>query len=440
MEIPSKDSLNCSSCREISIKNKYPDFYKYLIDNYTDTEKFTERLYLYYNKTNKGTCKICGRPTKFINYKVGYAQYCSRDCAKKDSKEITKKIKETCLKRYGVDSPNKLESKKNKCKETCKQKYGVENVFQIKYIQEKSRETCKQKYGVEYPMQSKDIQGKSRETCKQKYGVEYIGQLEEFKQHNNEIRQRIIEKCKETCRQKYGVDCVLQANQIKEKTKETLIKKYGVVNPMQSVSIKNKYKESVKTHYGVDNPFKSKEIWDKIITNDTRPNLKFEKLLKENNIEYCREYYLDNYRYDFKVGNLLIEINPSITHNSTINVFGKNPLSKEYHYNKSQIALKYNYKCICIWDYDDFQDIINYILNKSHINKLQSNIINKLYNNITDAIRDFKIIFIDNSKYSNDEFSEYTVKKTFISSFQMPYKGSYIKIYDAGWSVLEKNY
>ena len=40
-------------------------------------------------------------------------------------------------------------------------------------------------------------------------------------------------------------------------------------------------------------------------------NERFEHLLHDNNIEYVTEFPLGGYFYDFKVGNILIEINPS---------------------------------------------------------------------------------------------------------------------------------
>lgn len=89
------------------------------------------------------------------------------------------------------------------------------------------------------------------------------------------------------------------------------------------------------------------------------PNLAFEKLLKDNNIDYEREYSLDKKRFDFKVGNVLIEINPTFTHNSTYTPFEYNkPLDKNYHKNKTLIANKYNFRCIHIFDWEDQNKIL----------------------------------------------------------------------------------
>ena len=64
------------------------------------------------------------------------------------------------------------------------------------------------------------------------------------------------------------------------------------------------------------------------------------------------------YRYDFKYKNILIEINPWITHNSSWNLFGDPPLDQHYHYNKTKLALDNNYKCICVWDWINQEELL----------------------------------------------------------------------------------
>ena len=72
-------------------------------------------------------------------------------------------------------------------------------------------------------------------------------------------------------------------------------------------------------------------------------------------IEFEREFPIvdDEYRfaYDFKVGNTLIEINPSETHNVTTHIHG--PMSIDYHLKKSLCAVKHGYRCFHIFDWQD---------------------------------------------------------------------------------------
>lgn len=97
---------------------------------------------------------------------------------------------------------------------------------------------------------------------------------------------------------------------------------------------------------------------------DSQPNLLFKKLLEDNNINFEREYCLDKKFFDFKVGETLVEIDPTFTHNSTFTPFEYNkPLAKIYHKTKTEVANKYNFKCIHIFDWDDKNKIINLLAN-----------------------------------------------------------------------------
>lgn len=88
----------------------------------------------------------------------------------------------------------------------------------------------------------------------------------------------------------------------------------------------------------------------------------FIDILQENNIEYQAHFYLNDdgkhYYYDFKIDNILVELNPSATHNSTWSPYN-NPKDTNYHYLKSQAASRYGYRCICIWDWDSVDILVN---------------------------------------------------------------------------------
>jgi len=88
--------------------------------------------------------------------------------------------------------------------------------------------------------------------------------------------------------------------------------------------------------------------------------------LKLNNISYEREYVLSNKRFDFKVNNALIEINPYPTHNSTWGIYGT-PLDPKYHFEKTKIAQKNGYRCIHVWDWDDIDKVIMNLSNKTTV-------------------------------------------------------------------------
>lgn len=95
------------------------------------------------------------------------------------------------------------------------------------------------------------------------------------------------------------------------------------------------------------------------------PNNQFQKLLDEAGISADREFCLEHKTFDFKVANMLIEINPTFTHNATFFPLGnKRCLDKNYHKNKSALANKYGFRCIHIFDWDDPNKIVKTVLNR----------------------------------------------------------------------------
>lgn len=135
-----------------------------------------------------------------------------------------------------------------------------------------------------------------------------------------------------------------------------------------SESCKNAYHNKiVKTNlerYGVEHYFLSEENQKKLKNVVTKINKEwFEKLNGD-----ILEFPLKRYSYDIKKDNYLIEINPTHAHNSTFNIFqGKDPLPKEYHYNKRKFAEENGYKNFIIWDWDDENKIISFFKDKIKI-------------------------------------------------------------------------
>lgn len=93
---------------------------------------------------------------------------------------------------------------------------------------------------------------------------------------------------------------------------------------------------------------------------DSKPNKAFAALLSAANISFEREFCINKKLFDFKVGDYLIEINPTFTHNSTFTPFAYNkPLAKTYHRDKSRLAEQYGYKCIQLFEWEDPAKLIN---------------------------------------------------------------------------------
>lgn len=136
-------------------------------------------------------------------------------------------------------------------------------------------------------------------------------------------------------------------SKVGESVRNTKISLYG----SSSYYNIDKARETSLERYGVEFPCMRKEARS-ASSNDSRFNQRFKQLLIDNNIEFEEEFPLENKSYDFKVGNILIEINPSATHNSLWGIHGK-PKDKYYHQKKSILANNNGYRCIHLWDWDD---------------------------------------------------------------------------------------
>ena len=126
-----------------------------------------------------------------------------------------------------------------------------------------------------------------------------------------------------------------------------------------------KARQTCLERYGVDWACQRQEA--RLKGQNSTANIEFESLLKENNIDYDREFPIGSYSYDFKVGNYLIEINPYATHNSTWGIRNNPPKSSNYHKQKSELAKEKGYFCIHKFDWDDGKKIINILSSKKQI-------------------------------------------------------------------------
>lgn len=273
---------------------------------------FQQLVYHYcYDITEHVLCEA-GNPKNFNSFSKGYATMCvHKHKCPNCSNKADKKLKETCLEKYGVDSFSQTDNFKNevvkylhteetnikrkktclekygseyqiasietrnKAKQTILSKYGVNNVFESTEIKNKIKQTivkrygtecvllndniknkCKQtmleRYGVEYAMQSKEILNKTKENNLEKYGKEYYVQTNEFK-----------EKSKETIIEKYGKESYTQTEEYKFKTKNTCLEKYGTLHSSQNEAVKNKQKQTNILKYGKEYYFQTDDYKEK---------------------------------------------------------------------------------------------------------------------------------------------------------------------------------
>ena len=355
-----------------------------------------EQIYLYFNysfETREATCPICGKKftiskEQLRKYKKGISKGigCSSSCSitlfllvngsPLLNDKVKEKIKKTNIKKYGVENPSSSSKVKGKRKQTFLERYSVESAFQIEGIKEKNHEKMKktnlEKYGVEYPAQSKEIREHMKKTNLEKYGQEYTVKVPEFQ-----------EKAKQTNIEKYGVDNIFKSEEFREKAQETNMRKYGVKHASQSPEIQERIKESNLEKYGVEYFCQHEKCSEANGHRISKVNREFQEFLNENNIESELEFIQDNFGYDLKVGNILVEINPWYTHNSTVGpYFGekrRKPKDPDYHAEKTKFAKEHGFNCIHVFDWDDWEKIL-YLLQDKKVIQARKCIVKEITN------------------------------------------------------------
>lgn len=423
MKVPDKNDLNCSGrLGLLYFKKNYPEFLQYLLDTYTNTttEKLAEKLYLYYNGLIKPPkCPICGKYRPFLDFlSRGYQEYCSSKCSN-SSKDVQNKKEVTCLKNHGVKHACQNKDIKDKLINTYTKNHGgMGNASNS--VKEKQKKTMLKKYGCEYSLQNNNLLNKSKQTWVENYGG--VGLASPIiKEKANDtikrlyggwgmssdiIRKKIINTnfdkygCKNPMMNnivrsewkklffdKYGVEEPFHLEWVRNKIREAFLIKYQDITPARNEDVKNKIKQTCLERYGVERATKLDIVkektkqtclerygveWPSLLpqahTNGmiSKINLRFSDELSTNNISHQLEFPIQNRSYDFKIDNILLEINPYITHNSTWCPFGE-PKSIDYHFNKTKLAIDNKFRIINIWDWDDTDKIINSLTNKETI-------------------------------------------------------------------------
>jgi hypothetical protein len=155
---------------ESSLSKIYPDLVKSINSKVKfKTNTYSEKVYFYLNNFKKiPLCNKCNKnKVSYKNFSKGYNEYCSVKCS--SNSDIKKeKIKQTCLKKYGIQNISIIT--RNKASDTMFKKYGGHISTTTQY-KEKYKETSIKKYGSEHPFKSEKIKKKIKATFLKKYGV-----------------------------------------------------------------------------------------------------------------------------------------------------------------------------------------------------------------------------------------------------------------------------
>lgn len=199
------------------------------------------------------------------------------------SEEIKEATRQTCLRRYGVDSPAKIPAVKEKMSKAARSKEK----------QDKIKKTLQKRYGVSHPTHIEAAILKKKNTWKKKYGFDEVlkqGSVVRQKQDQTKIR-------------KYNTSNVLTVKSVREKIKKTNIEKYGVDNIFKDPNFQKSVKDLTMKKYGVTNIAKLPEIQQKKKDN----HIKISKLPQNEFILYVTSHYKNLYQRA-RGGNKIINV------------------------------------------------------------------------------------------------------------------------------------
>lgn len=376
------------------------------------------------SKDHIAKCPICGKDMIWNHtYDV---EPCSKECRKEA-------IRRHNIEKYGVEHPMQNAEVREHHMQSMKSKYGVEHALQSEEFKEKARSTTENRYGVSYAMQNKDVQNKMQNTMMNRYGVKGTLASAELRkkveENTSKTSDEIQKKREATCMDRYGVSNVMQNDEVKKRAadsrsekldqsikhfKLTCMDRYGVDNPSKIPEVQDKITNTFIRKYGVRRAIQVPEFRQKMIdtmlskyhvpyyvqsenyrNNDhfriSRINQKFAYMLEQCDIPYAMEFTLGSKSFDFHVKgtNILIEIDPTYTHNVIGNHWNRNGIPSAYHKEKSELARANGYRCIHVFDWDDWGKI-RYILQPMHtriyarncqIFKLNKSVTNDFLNN-----------------------------------------------------------
>lgn len=330
-------------------------------------------------------CPVCGKPVLW-NTTSKNVKPCCKECSR-----ILRRKKN--MEKYGVEHPMQLKEVREKQQASVKAHFGVEHPLQCQELKEKAVQTNREKFGTDWALGNREFHEKCFDTMEKKYGYRTSFESPE-----------LMAKARETMIRKYGVDNPSKIYEVDKRRRTTCSILYGSENPMQNTKVSSKAKrtrlknnngvfwtqsmqdKAVATNmkrYGTDNASKSEVIKERIrkscmdkygvpygcMVEGAKPqriskiNKKFQQYLAENNIESTLEVNIGNKFFDLYIPacKTVVEIDPSYTHNTEgCNHFNhKVPL--DYHISKTQIAVQNGYRCIHVFDWDDWDKVIQLV-------------------------------------------------------------------------------
>lgn len=192
-------------------------------------------------------------------------------------------------------------------------------------------------------------------------------------------------KRESTMRERYGVPYALQNSELLKKAQQTTFDHYGVKHSMQSPVVVQKVTQTCMDRYGVPTPFLIEGFADKsretilqkygteriIPTTISKTNMRIAEDITQAVGLPCEldKVKLDRFSYDIHIvgTNILLEVDPTYTHNTVGNHWHHSGPSADYHQVKTNAATAQGYRCIHIFDWDDFDKVLQLLGDKQKV-------------------------------------------------------------------------
>lgn len=362
----------------------------------------------------KHTCPVCGKIfvyEKLPNGEYNKRKYCSFECREKATHlQYGFSVCKKCGKTFERErTPTGVYTERLYCDECTESfKYDICVICGNKFLRDldnytgKYCESCRKKQEYKYyhrtcPQCGKDFEIKRLSTGR------LSGQVLCDSCAKSNYEKAHFGICK-VCGKRF--EYAIDSNGYVCKTDYCSEECYNKFKPQRKQSWMEKVTKTNLEKYGVLYSCLLPECQEKQGTIVSKINLAFAELLKENHIKYEQEFILGNglYSYDFYIQSpnnsvdFLVEINPTFTHTCfDTGVFS--PRDMSYHINKTKYANEHGYRCIHVWQWDDWDKIINLIKPKQKLYARKLEIKNDVLKK--DANEFLKFYHIQGSCYGN---------------------------------------
>ena len=203
-------------------------------------------------------------------------------------------------------------------------------------------------------------------------GKEFIQRCRDYKkiycsQHCSAHDPARLLKAQATIIARYGVDNPMKNANVALKSQQTQIERYGSLafntNDAKVKAMVNSHTEAAhdKRRKTLAATYARKQAAGEPITRFntvSKMNMKFKDILeKELGISFDVEYVVDGCFFDLRCGNLLVEINPSVSHasnysfNDLVKLHKGQPKPKTYHFDRQRIAEANGFELIQVFDF-----------------------------------------------------------------------------------------